>query len=73
MGAPQAAAEKQEAAAAPAEEAGGDDEEEVDAGDLEDRDIELVINQAGTTRNKAIKALKNNEGDIVNAIMELTM
>eukprot|EP00997_Jenningsia_sp_PLL12_P011414 NODE_9016_length_386_cov_7.887240_g8123_i0.p4 GENE.NODE_9016_length_386_cov_7.887240_g8123_i0~~NODE_9016_length_386_cov_7.887240_g8123_i0.p4 ORF type:complete len:97 (-),score=53.05 NODE_9016_length_386_cov_7.887240_g8123_i0:69-359(-) len=50
-----------------------DDDEEVDAGDLDDKDIELVMNQANVSRSRAVKALSNNEGDIVNAIMELTM
>lgn len=50
-----------------------DDDEEVDATGVEDKDIELVVTQANVSRNKAIKALKNNENDVVNAIMELTM
>ncbi|KAI8067094.1 NAC domain-containing protein [Gongronella butleri] len=50
-----------------------DDDEEVDATGVEEKDIELVVSQANVSRNKAIKALKNNENDIVNAIMELTM
>lgn len=50
-----------------------EDEEEVDDTGVDDKDIELVITQANTTRAKAIKALKNNNNDIVNAIMELTM
>lgn len=29
--------------------------------------------QAGVARAKAMKALKTNDGDVVNAIMELTM
>ena len=40
---------------------------------MEDKDIELVVSQANVSRSKAIKALKNNSNDIVNAIMELTM
>ena len=40
---------------------------------LEPKDIELVMNQAGVSRAKAVKALKNQNSDIVNAIMELTM
>lgn len=44
-------------------------EEEVDDTGVEDKDIELVMNQAGVSRGKAIKALKNNQNDIVNAIM----
>jgi len=50
-----------------------EDEEEVDETGVDEKDIELVITQANTTRAKAIRALKNNSNDIVNAIMELTM
>lgn len=48
-------------------------EEEVDDADVEEKDIDLVMTQANVTRAKAVKALKNNKNDIVNAIMELTM
>merc|ERR1712189_135834 len=34
----------------------------------EDEDIELVMSQANVSRSKAVKALKNNANDIVNAI-----
>lgn len=37
------------------------------------KDVDLVIAQIGCSRAKAIQALKNNDNDIVNAIMELTM
>jgi NACalpha-BTF3-like transcription factor len=37
------------------------------------KDIELVMTQAGVTRSKAVSALKTNDGDIVSAIMDLTM
>jgi nascent polypeptide-associated complex subunit alpha len=60
------------AAAAPAAKE-EDDGEEVDAGDLDEKEINVVMSQANVSRNKAIKALKNNNGDIVNTIMELTM
>lgn len=40
---------------------------------MDAKDIELVMNQAVCTRAKAITALKNNDGDIVNAIMELSI
>ncbi|KAI8880531.1 nascent polypeptide-associated complex, alpha subunit [Backusella circina FSU 941] len=50
-----------------------DDNEEVDAEGIEEKDIELVVAQANVSRNKAIKALKNNDNDVVNSIMELTM
>ena len=46
-----------------------DDDEEVDAEGVEDKDIELVMTQANVSRSKAVKALKNNSNDIVNAIM----
>jgi len=48
-------------------------DDEVDETGIESKDIELVISQAGVSRIKAVKALKNNNNDIVNAIMELTM
>ncbi|XP_031709002.1 uncharacterized protein nacad [Anarrhichthys ocellatus] len=50
-----------------------EEEEEVDEGGLEQRDIELVMAQANVSRAKAVRALKHNKNDIVNAIMELTM
>lgn len=50
-----------------------EDEEDIDESGVDEKDIELVISQANTSRAKAIRALKNNSNDIVNAIMELTM
>merc|ERR1712227_49590 len=50
-----------------------DENVEVSTEGVEEKDIELVMQQAGVTKTKAIKALKNNGNDIVNAIMELTM
>lgn len=49
------------------------EEEEVNEAGVEENDIELVMQQANVSRSKAVIALKNNENDIVNAIMELTM
>lgn len=46
---------------------------EMDTSSLDPKDVELVMSQAGVSRNAAGKALLNNDGDIVNAIMELTM
>ena len=40
---------------------------------VEPKDIELVMTRAVVSRAKAVKALKTNDGDIVNAILELTM
>lgn len=45
------------------------EEEEVDETGVEEKDVDLVMSQANVSRGKAIKALKNNQNDIVNAIM----
>lgn len=50
-----------------------DDGEEEDATGLEDKDIELVMTQASVSRKKAVKALKENDNDIVNSIMALSI
>merc|ERR1711963_552665 len=50
-----------------------DEDEEVDEEGVEGNDIDLVKSQANVSRSKAVKALKNNANDVVNAIMELTM
>jgi NACalpha-BTF3-like transcription factor len=44
-----------------------------DYSDLVAGDIDLVMAQAGVSRARAVKSLKANDKDIVNAIMELTM
>jgi len=44
----------------------------VDESGLEAKDIDLVVTQAGCSRAKAVKALRDNDGDLVNAIMSLT-
>lgn len=45
----------------------------MDESGLEEKDIELVVSQANVSRAKAVRALKRNNNDIVNAIMDLTM
>lgn len=42
---------------------------EVDEQGVESKDIELVMEQAGVSRAEAVKALRNHQNDIVNAIM----
>jgi len=42
-----------------------------DETNVEAKDIELVMQHANCSRAKAVKALKNNNSDIINAIMEL--
>ncbi len=48
------------------------DDGNVDETGVEAKDIDLVIQQTGVTRSKAVAALKKNNNDIVNAIMVLT-
>merc|ERR1712080_683667 len=50
-----------------------EEDDEVDASGVEEKDVELVMSQANVSKAKAVKALKNNANDIVNAIMELAM
>ncbi|KAK7549420.1 putative nascent polypeptide-associated complex subunit [Phyllosticta citricarpa] len=50
-----------------------DDGEEVDETGVEAKDIELVMAQATVSRKKAVKALKENDNDIVNSIMALSI
>jgi len=42
---------------------------QVDESGIEAKDVELVMSQASVSRTKAVRALKNNQNDIVNAIM----
>jgi len=51
-----------------------DDEDDGDMDDtgLEEKDIELVMQQASVSRKKAVRALKENDSDIVNSIMALS-
>jgi nascent polypeptide-associated complex subunit alpha len=49
-----------------------DDGEEVDESGMEPKDIELVMAQASVSRKKAVKALQDTQGDLVNAIMSLS-
>ncbi|KAI9716800.1 MAG: GAL4 enhancer protein [Candelaria pacifica] len=50
-----------------------DDGEELDTTGLEAKDIELVMAQASVSRKKAVNALKENDNDIVNSIMALSI
>ena len=42
-------------------------------GSVLEEDVELVMSQASCSRSEAVKALRANDGDIVNAIMELCL
>ncbi|XP_053621571.1 nascent polypeptide-associated complex subunit alpha [Plodia interpunctella] len=50
-----------------------EDEEGVDEAGVDEKDVEIVMSQANVSRARAVRALRNNHSDIVNAIMELTM
>ncbi len=69
-GAAQAASAAAAGGAAAAEE---EEENDVDATGVDEKDIAIVIEQTSVSRAKAVKALKNNKNDIVDAVMELTM
>ncbi|EMR10972.1 hypothetical protein PNEG_00575 [Pneumocystis murina B123] len=46
---------------------------DLDETGLQSKDIELVMDQTKVSRSQAIKALKENNGDIVNAIMSIAI
>jgi NACalpha-BTF3-like transcription factor/ubiquitin len=48
-------------------------EEGVDMNSVNERDVDLVSTQATCTHAEAANALRNNDNDIISAIMELTM
>ena len=49
-----------------------DDDAEVDETGLDEKDITMLMEQASVSRNKAVRTLKENDGDIVNSIMALS-
>ncbi|VEU22622.1 DEKNAAC103597 [Brettanomyces naardenensis] len=49
-----------------------DDDKEEDATGLEQADIDVIVEQTNVSKNKAIRALREHKGDVVNAIMSLT-
>jgi len=46
-----------------------EEEGQIDETGIEAKDIELVMTQVGCSRAKAVKALKESGGDLINAIM----
>ncbi|EGG07162.1 uncharacterized protein MELLADRAFT_71805 [Melampsora larici-populina 98AG31] len=46
-----------------------DDQEPADETGIDPSDIETVMTQVNCSRNKAVKALKENDGDLINAII----
>lgn len=50
----------------------GDDGAVVDETGVDEGDVQLIMKQAGCSRAKAAKALKETDGDLIEAIMSLT-
>ena len=48
------------------------EEKEIDKPDFSEEDIILVSQQANVTKEKAMQALTNSQGDLAKAILELT-
>lgn len=48
------------------------DDGEVDESGLDAKDIDIIVEQTQVSRAKAVKALRAHDGDMVNAIMELS-
>ena len=48
-----------------------DDRDEEDESEVDENDILLVMEQANVSRSRAVRALKNYDGDIIDAIMDL--
>ncbi|MFG2795109.1 ubiquitin-like domain-containing protein [Streptomyces pseudovenezuelae] len=47
-------------------------EDTVDETGVDPKDIELVMEQVGVPRAKAVRALKESGGDLINAIMAVS-
>merc|ERR1712010_215587 len=54
------------------EKAGAEGEDFEEAGEINEDDLKLVMDQGGVSKAKAIAALNKSEGDVVNAIMALS-
>jgi nascent polypeptide-associated complex subunit alpha len=61
------------AQAAPSATEPAEPSEPVDETGIDPKDIELVMSQSSVSRARAVAALRKTKGDIVTAIMELTM
>lgn len=49
-----------------------DDSSPIDESGLDDKDISMLMEQTNVSRRKAVKTLRENDGDIVNSIMALS-
>ncbi|KAL0205265.1 hypothetical protein P9112_000572 [Eukaryota sp. TZLM1-RC] len=67
---PEAAPEEEDKEKKPVEETGP--EEEVDVGDLDPADVQTVMDQTQKSKAECVAALKEHNGDLVDAIMALS-
>ena len=49
-----------------------DDSAPIDETGVDSKDVDLVMEQVSVSRRKAVKALKESDGDLINAIMSLS-
>ncbi|WFD44499.1 GAL4 enhancer protein [Malassezia psittaci] len=49
-----------------------EDDSPIDESGVDAKDIDLVMEQVSVSRRKAVKALKESDGDLINAIMSLS-
>lgn len=49
-----------------------DDSEPIDEEGVDAKDIDLVMSQTSCSRRRAVKALKEHQGDLINAIMAVS-
>ncbi|WFD05500.1 GAL4 enhancer protein [Malassezia vespertilionis] len=49
-----------------------DDGSPIDETGVDSKDVDLVMEQVSVSRRKAVKALKENDGDLINAIMSVS-
>lgn len=49
-----------------------DDGSPIDETGVDSKDVDLVMEQVHVSRRKAVKALKESDGDLINAIMSLS-
>ena len=48
-----------------------EEDEDLDTEGIQGEDIDLVMRHANVSKGKAVRALKNNANDVINAILEI--
>ncbi|CCE73198.1 Piso0_000224 [Millerozyma farinosa CBS 7064] len=65
-------ADLQNASISEGQKAEEEDDKDVDETGLDPKDIDIIVEQTQVSRGKAVNALRKHDGDMVNAIMELS-